>query len=920
MSPSTPLLVGRESELAAVARLLGRADGPGALVLEGETGIGKTAVWLAAVARARDDGACVLASRPGEGESALPWAGLGDLLDLVLDEVADDLPPPQRAALEAALHRTEAVDPVDGLGVSRATLSVLRRLAADGTLVVVAVDDVQWLDGPTAATLAFAARRLEQAPVRLLVARRSDREEPPPLELDRALGRDAVETLRVGPMTVADLDLLLRGHLGLRLARPRLVELHAASGGNPLYGLEIARSALRRGIAFDGDEPLPVPEGLADLLAARLGALSSTGRRACLLAAVSSRPTAELVESAAGGTEGLADAVEQGVLEADGSRLRFSHPLLSSTLVAASTPWERRDAHRALAEAARDREERAHHLAVATDGPDGAVAAELEEASGLASARGAPDAAARLAERAGRLTPASDDDGRGRRLVAAAGHHVAAGDPGRARAILERLAADLGPGPARADLLWRLADTVPELAESVRLCEQALAEADGHPALAAQAHNALGVFTWLAGDLGAAAAHCREAARLAEASGDDRLLAVALGELCHAEVVLGRPLPEADVGRALAIERALGSFPTYQRPSFQLGVSLLYVDRLDAARPLLQTELRRVSDAGDAARLGVLFRIAELELRAGNWAEALRAARECAALARQAGIEQEQATCLLALSLVTAHLGLAEEARDAGETALALADSLGDRIVASRARGALGFLELSLGDASGAHELLGPPWAELRRMGVGEHSIHAVAQNELEALVTLGLQEEAEAVVDELERAGRPLGRAWHLAVAARGRALVAAARGELAAALGAAEEALGHHERLPQPFELGRTLLAKGTIERRAKQRAAARESLRRALELFDALGAPLWAERAAAELARVAGRPIAGGGLTETERRIAELAAEGLANREIAARLFVTVRTVEANLTRVYAKLGVRSRAALASRLVHR
>jgi DNA-binding CsgD family transcriptional regulator len=168
-----------------------------------------------------------------------------------------------------------------------------------------------------------------------------------------------------------------------------------------------------------------------------------------------------------------------------------------------------------------------------------------------------------------------------------------------------------------------------------------------------------------------------------------------------------------------------------------------------------------------------------------------------------------------------------------------------------------------------------------------------------------------------VEEKGKPAGRAWHEVVAQRGRALVASARGDFDRAREHLDRALAAHKRLPQPFELGRTLLAQGTIERRAKHRGAAREALSGALELFDELGAPLWAEKAAAELARIPGRPPAAGELSETERRVADLVASGRSNKEVAAKLFVTVRTVEGNLTRIYAKLGVRSRTELAARL---
>jgi DNA-binding CsgD family transcriptional regulator len=202
-------------------------------------------------------------------------------------------------------------------------------------------------------------------------------------------------------------------------------------------------------------------------------------------------------------------------------------------------------------------------------------------------------------------------------------------------------------------------------------------------------------------------------------------------------------------------------------------------------------------------------------------------------------------------------------------------------------------------------------------LGVGELSVSGVVQNEIEALVALGRLEDAEETIAFVEEKGRPAERAWHEAVAGRGRALVAAAHGDVDGARANLGQALRAHERLPQPFELGRTRLAQGRIERRAKNRRVAREALTEALELFDRLGAPLWAEKAAAELARIPGRGPASGALSETEQRVAELVAEGLTNKEIAARLYVTVRAVEANLTRIYRKLDVGSRADLVRRL---
>jgi DNA-binding CsgD family transcriptional regulator len=721
----------------------------------------------------------------------------------------------------------------------------------------------------------------------------------------------------MGPLTADEVGSMVRDRLGLRLSRPRLFELHRACGGNPFYALEIGRALVDVG-GLDDAEPLPVPDR-DSLLRRRLDELSGAARRSALLAAASIQPTATLVEGAAGDVEGVAEAVRAGVLAVDGDRLRFVHPLLASAAYAAAPPWERREAHAALARAAADMLERAHHLARSTLVTDDAVAAELAEAAAEAAARGAPGVAARLLERAGELTP-PESAARRSRLLEAVPHHLASGDPAHASRIVEALVADLPPGPERADLLCRLADLCPRPEDGLRIAEQALAESGGDPATAARAHVMLATFTSLTGNRLEATEHARTAAALAEQAGDDALVALTIGDLCYRLMILGLPYPRAELERALKLERTLpdDALLAHQRPSFQLGIILGYTDFPDDARPLLRAELERLESAGNESwQIGVLFRLAEVELRAGNWAEASRLAERCLAIATHGGIAHEETVALVLQGAVQAHLGHVEDAEAAARAGLALATEGGDRSYALRARAVLGFVELSRGDAEAALKHLSPAGADLRRVEMGELSISQVVQNEIEALVAVGRLDEADDAIAFVEDKGRPTRRSWHEAVAARGRALVASGRGDAEEARVQLGRALAAHDRLPQPFELARTLLAQGTIERRAKRRAEARAALTRALETFDQLGAPLWAEKAAAELARIPGRAPGPRELSETERRIAELVASGLANKEIAAKLFITVRTVEGNLTRIYAKLGVRSRTELVSRL---
>jgi DNA-binding CsgD family transcriptional regulator len=261
-------------------------------------------------------------------------------------------------------------------------------------------------------------------------------------------------------------------------------------------------------------------------------------------------------------------------------------------------------------------------------------------------------------------------------------------------------------------------------------------------------------------------------------------------------------------------------------------------------------------------------------------------------------------------------LGQIDVARRAAEAGLAIAGRRGLGLAALRNRAVLGFLELSLGNPQGAHRWLGPAVAAMHDMGLGEPAYVPLLADEIEALVALGQLQQAASLLDGLEERGRALDRAWALAAAARGRGLLQAARGEQAAALGVLERALLEHDRMAQPFELGRTLLVKGRVERRARKWGAARTSLGGALARFEELGAPVWADKARAELRRVGGR-IPARLLTPTEEEVAELVSTGLTNQQVADTLFLSVRTVEANLSRIYHKLGVRSRTQVSAKL---
>lgn len=917
-------VVGREAELAAVESLLEEVEhGPAALVLDGEAGIGKTTVWLSGVEQARERGYCVLSCRPSEAEASLPFVALADLLEPLLPDALSALPTPQRRALEVALLLEDAEETrPDPRAIGAGLLNSLRQ-AARSRPVLLAIDDLQWLDPASAGAIEYAARRLQAEPAGYLLARRVDGLMPVPLALDRALPGASLRHREVGPLSIGALHRLLLDRLGGSFQRPAFRRIHETSGGNPFYALELSRALELRAETLEPGRPLPVPETLQALVEARLRALPGDVVETVTPAAFLAAPTVAMLEAASGSPDDalrrLREAAAAGVLELHGERVRFSHPLLASAVADRLGPRRRRALHRGLAEIVHDVEQRARHLALGAETPSTEVGRALDEAASRAAARGAPAAAAELAEHAARLTLPGNTEDEARRLKAAARHHTDAGDAPRARAILEELAKRLPPGPGRADVIWRVADLASDdLEEAVELCRKALNEAEGRPELEAEIELQLAVYAGLAYDLASAVAHCDRASEQAERAGDDRLLAAALAQAAKFETILGRPTAADKLARALELERGVETFAAFQRPSFVHGWILMLADEPERARALLHAELERLSAAGhEATRAGGFFPLVELELRTGDWATAERSAREAVTLAEQASVDQELGALLVLLAHVSAHLGRVAESRDAAERALRRADDGGDMAVAIRARGALGFLELSLGEPGAAAAWLGPAVERLVAANAADFSSYNVVQNQIDALVALGDLERAGELVALVERKGQLLGRAWHAAVAARGRAQLAAAGGDFRAARAALEQAFAAHERLPQPFELGRTLLVQGTIERRAKRRRTAREALTRALELFDDLGAPLWAERVAAELARVPGRAPSPSGLSPTERRVAELVASGLSNREVAARLFVTVRAVEKNLSSIYAKLGVRSRTELAARL---
>lgn len=367
----------------------------------------------------------------------------------------------------------------------------------------------------------------------------------------------------------------------------------------------------------------------------------------------------------------------------------------------------------------------------------------------------------------------------------------------------------------------------------------------------------------------------------------------------------------------MEVEEGLAERPRVSwRARTVLGEFLKYTDDFAGARVILEAARRQAVDEGDESSLpDILGHLAELELWAGDWEQAACYAQECVQVAERTRQETLIGVNLYCRGLVNAHLGRADLARADAEAGLASGEQRGDPWVTGINLWVLGFLELSLGRLTETDRHLSRAWDIGESIGLREPGQWRFHADHLEALAGLGELGRAGDLLTRFEERARATNRAWALATAARSRALLLAARGDLDGAAAALDQALAHHEHLPMPFELGRALLAQGQLRRRAKQKRAARESLQAALEIFERLGAPLWAGRARAELRRIGLRPPAPLELTPTEERVAELVCAGHTNREVAQALFLSVHTVEDNLSRIYRKLEVRSRTELAA-----
>ncbi len=897
-------MVGREDELAQVRALVeGALAETRALVLEGEAGIGKSTLWLAGVEIALERGALVLQSRPSEAEREFAFAGLGDLFDDVLEDVLPTLTQPRRRALEVALLLQEASEPSDPRALGVAVRTGIETLAAEQPLLL-AIDDVQWLDASSASALSFALRRLE-APIALLLARRlAEGIEPSALEC--ILPDERVERLYVRALSLGALHTLLRDRLERVFARPTLLRIHELSGGNPFYALELGR-ALPEDV--DPTEPLSVPDSLGELLRVRLADLPEPTRRAlALCAALGNAPDAAL-ESLGVARETLEPALAARVVERKSGSTRFTHPLLASTLYQDLPAEERRDAHRRLAAASHDALDSAHHLALASDKPDVEIASVLEEASTQAGARGTIVVAASLAEHALRLTPVDAFEDRDRRTIAAARAHFEAGDARRAQ-VLAHEALDRSSAGARADVLVLMSDVefgAGHVERAMELRREALEAAADRPSLQAEIHQWLGGNAAFTESTEVGREHALIALRLAESLDDEALRAGALAVLASVRFRLGEPGALELAEEAAELAAASGSPRVHRYAMSGLIHAAVWSHQLDRARVLLEERDREWSARDELVRAWNLWFLGLLELRSGRFRLAAEHAEQARAISRQYALDdREDMGDVWLPALIAAHRGELGRAR-------VLLESFPSSIEGTWLSGVLGLVELWSGHPDSAVACFESVELGTRAVRGPGPSLAWWRADHAQTLVELGRLDEAVALLDTWAADAARLGREAQLAEVTRCRGLVAAARSELETAEAELLRSAEQHEAVGDPFGRARTLLALGIVRRRARQKRSAREAIAEAAAIFEECGADGWAEKARAEVGRIGGRQREEG-LTDAERRVAALVAGGRTNREVAATLVLTERTVETHLTHIYGKLGIRSRAELA------
>ncbi|MET9324897.1 LuxR family transcriptional regulator [Streptomyces sp. NPDC003038] len=903
--------VGHAELIKAVDRALATH---GRALLTGPAGAGKTEVARAVAAAAECRRETVLRLAPEAADQWIPEASAAALLASVPYAALERLSGPQRTAI--ALLRREADAPDAGrdhVALRLAVVEVLRTLAARRPVLLV-LDNAQWLDAESTGLLRFALR-LTPPGVRVLVAECVRGGAP----VGESLCGPGTPAIRVPPLGADEVaELLVRRGLPARLAG----RIHQASGGNPRLALALGHSLgeARDGSAHHADT-LPVSGQAREVARRLLSAAPARTRGTLLLAALAAHPTVALLRRA-GRPDAEAELAEAEraalVTVGEDGAVEFTAGALPTAL-AADAGWPERSAgHAALAAAIDDPIQAVRHRALAVDTPDQWLAAEITAAAAACRRRGQRALAAELGLLAAERTPSHLPGEELARLVGAAED---AGWAGRAdlarratRAVLARDASPADRVRARLAVIDAAGQALAALDETIAC---AMADAAGDPSLQAAVQLRIAWKHNLSdGDPVRSRDAAAEAGRLAARGGDQVAEAMALTVRARMGRILGDPDAETILAEALALPAPEVPLGMRNAPQYLAVRHALFDDRLADARRQLLTLLPAVQSTGSAEDVfEVLRSLTEVELRSGRCATASAHARRALELTIEAGLSPGPAWYVAAMAETMG--GSFARAAGYARRGIQASQEEHDQVFLSRSLHALGLVELATGEAAKAV-------ATLRRVAELESAQQVVDPSVLrwhgelaEALIAVDAPAEAAELLGSVRTVAVALERTSVVAALDRARGLCLSAQGDADAAVRLLADTAQRFGALELPLERGRTLLALARVERRRRRRAPARAALRAAAEVFELAGADPWTELAGEPAAGEGSRTEAAAALTEAEARLALLVSRGASNQEAAAKLFLSVKTVEARLTRIYQKLDVRSRAQLATAL---
>jgi DNA-binding NarL/FixJ family response regulator len=887
-----------------------RSGNSSALVIRGEPGVGKSALLRYALDRATHMTTVVV--RGMESESELPFAGLADLVR-PLHHALPSIPPGQAAVLAGAVALGPPVGG-DRFAVCAATLSLLAA-AAESTPLLVVFDDIQWLDTGSAEAVLFAARRMSAEGVLILFALREGER--------TALDLSDLPLLQLTGLT-EDASIHLLSDQTPPLVAPRVAAaLHAATQGNPLALMEVPNllTQAQRAGSESLPDPLPTGPGLDHAFVRRVAVLPVQTQRALLVAAANestdSGPVLRAMKHLSIRRDALDAAEGAGLITLEDAQLRFRHPLIRSATYLSASAVARREAHRALAHALdseRVPDRRAWHLAAAATGPDESIASALEDAAARSGARSGYGSAARALVRSAALSPSTSE--RARRLLAAANAYQLAGRPDEGVRLLDEAIACQPLERIRSEIehlraaieIW----VSSPMATHERLLIEAARAQREDPAAAALLLAEATIPCFMAGDVPRSLEIARRARAMADQAGTPRALLVDV-VVAEAMVLSGMALEAAPLIDE-CLRRVLTGGHAVARDVQYLPFSLLAVERYADARALIASA---VAAARNASAVGVLpYALAvlcELDFRTGNFAAAYATGTESILLGRETGQGSGAAYSLVTLARVEAAQGRDDDCRTHTRLAVELARTHGLGSIFNYGGAALGLLELGRGRPGEALVHLEKTAQGFRESGPSEPNLIQWQPDYIESLARVGRTDDAIRALEAFERDAERTNRAWAKATAARCRGYLS-----LEGSAPHFRRALELHESSPSPFEVARTQLCNGEVLRRQRRRIEARQLLHEALNTFERLGAEPWASRAHTELSatgeKARRRDVFGTrDLTSQELQIALVVSQGATNREAAAQLFLSPRTVEAHLSSAYRKLGARSRTEL-------